>query len=455
MGLMQPVDAMFLIGESREHPMHVGGLQLFELPPGAGPDHVSNLYQELLGFTDLRPLMRSRPATPVSSLGQIAWADDAAVDLEYHVRLSALPRPGRVRELLELTSRMHGTLLDRHRPLWEFHLIEGLQDGRFATYMKVHHALVDGVSATRMLIKSLSETPDGPVVPLWAKLPESTGANGSGASIDPLGMIRSAVGAVGDIAGTLPVLAKLAVGTLRSQSDALPVPAPRTILNGPITGARRFAAQPWPIDRLKAAGAAAGATLNDVVLAMCAGALRRYLEEQGALPDKPLVAAVPVSLRAAGSTAAGGNEVGIVLCSLATDIADPHDRLQEIRASMNRAKAVMAGQTPLQIQAMTGMLLGLPTMLNMVPGLAGVVSMFNLIISNVPGSRTPLYWNGAKLQGTYPVSIPFEGQALNITVTSYNGAMQFGLTGCRRNVPHLQRMLTHLEDSLAELDPRG
>lgn len=449
MGLMQPVDAMFLIGESREHPMHVGGLQLFELPPDAGPDHVNKLYHELLTFTDLLPLMRSRPANPVSSIGQIAWTDDANVDLEYHVRLSALPRPGRVRELLELTSRMHGTLLDRHRPLWEFHLIEGLEGGRFATYMKVHHALVDGVSATRMLINSLSATPDGAVVPLWAQSP---GKNGSPATAGPgpLQMIRSAAGAVGDIAGTLPTLVKLAVGTLRSQADALPVPAPRTMLNGPITGARRFAADFWPISRLKAAGN--GATLNDMVLAMCSGALRRYLLEHDALPDKPLVAAVPVSLRAAGSTSAGGNEVGIVLCSLATDIADPRDRLAAIIESMNRAKGVMAGQTPLQVQAMTGMLLGLPTMLNMVPGLAGVVSMFNLIISNVPGARTPLYWNGAKLQGTYPVSIPFEGQALNMTVTSYNGNMQFGLTGCRRNVPHLQRMLTHLEESLVELE---
>lgn len=448
MGLMQPLDAMFLIGESREHPMHVGGLQLFELPPDAGPDHVNELYHELLTFTDLRPLMRSRPADPVSTLGQIAWADDSNVDLEYHVRLSALPRPGRVRELLELTSRMHGTLLDRHRPLWEFHLIEGLEGGRFATYMKVHHALVDGVSATRMLINSLSATPDGTVVPLWARRSGGKGA-GSVPGPGPLQLIRSAAGAVSDIAGTVPTLAKLVVGTLRSQVDALPAPAPRTILNGSITGARRFAADRWLVSRLKAAGQ--GATLNDVVLAMCAGALRKYLLELDALPDKPLIAAVPVSLRAAGSTSAG-NEVGVVLCNLATTTADPRERLAEIVASMNRSKAAMAGQKPLQVQAMNAMLLGLPTMVNLVPGLAGVVSMFNLIISNVPGSRTPLYWNGAQLQGTYPVSIPHEGQALNITVTSYNGYMQFGLTGCRRNVPHLQRMLGHLETSLEELE---
>ncbi|MDN5857586.1 MAG: wax ester/triacylglycerol synthase family O-acyltransferase, partial [Pseudonocardia sp.] len=159
MPVMLPADSMFLIGESREHPMHVGGLQLYRKPAGAGPDHVGEVFRELLTYTEVRRLLRRRPADPVSSLGQLWWTDDDDIDLEYHVRLSALPRPGKVRQLLELVSRLHGTLLDRHRPLWEFHLIDGLEDDRFATYMKIHHSIVDGVAAMSLLTDTLAPDP--------------------------------------------------------------------------------------------------------------------------------------------------------------------------------------------------------------------------------------------------------------------------------------------------------
>src|SRR5919197_619881 len=172
MAIMPITDSLFLLAESREHPMHVGGLQLFELPEDAGPDYVSELYRSLLSEVDVRPLFRRRPMNPVSSVGQFAWANDDDLDLEYHVRLSALPRPGRVRELLELTSRLHGSLLDRHRPLWEFTLIEGLEGNRFATYAKVHHALLDGVSAIILANRALSADPSTMnMPPVWAVPP--------------------------------------------------------------------------------------------------------------------------------------------------------------------------------------------------------------------------------------------------------------------------------------------
>src|SRR4051812_12146773 len=156
---MAPTSSMFLVPETRDQPMHVGGLQLFEPPAGAGPDYITGLYRDALAVTDVAPLFKRRPYRSLSTLGQWAWADDDDIDLEHHVRHSALPRPGRVRELLALTSRLHGTLLDRHRPLWETHLIEGLEDGRFAVYAKVHHALLDGVSALRLTERSLSRDP--------------------------------------------------------------------------------------------------------------------------------------------------------------------------------------------------------------------------------------------------------------------------------------------------------
>ncbi|HET9142819.1 wax ester/triacylglycerol synthase family O-acyltransferase [Actinophytocola sp.] len=462
MALMPVTDSLFLLAESREHPMHVGGLQLFEKPEDAGPDYISEMHRTLVRTTDVRPLFRRRPMNPVSSIGQLAWTNDNDLDLEYHVRLSALPTPGRVRELLELTSRLHGTLLDRHRPLWEFTLIEGLQDGRFATYSKVHHSLLDGVSALRVLQGSLSEDPaERDMRPLWSPRVRDNVSNlrpepEAGAS--PLQGLRDAARAVWDIAALGPTALKVINDAFREQAAGLAFKVPKTMFNAAITGARRFAAQGWPLERIKGVRkAVSGATLNDVMLAMCAGALRRYLIELDALPDKPLVAAVPMSLRtdsARGSSEStlGGNAIGIILCNLATDTDDPVTRFAEIRESMQRGKKVYHGMTPLQITALSAIPMA-PLAISMIPGALRVTPpSFNVMISNVPGPHNPLYFNGARMSGIYPLSIPYEGQALNITVTSYAGNLQFGLTGCRRSVPHLQRLLTHLEDSLAELE---
>jgi len=480
MALMPVTDSMFLLAESREHPMHVGGLQLFRPPEGAGPDHVSGLYRQLLALDEVRPLFRRRPRGPVSSLGQWAWSDDGDLDLEYHVRLSALPRPGRVRELLELTSRLHGSLLDRHRPLWEFHVIDGLADGRFATYNKIHHALLDGVSALRLLETTLSEVPDTPVRAPWSPLPMAfpvpgatpePGAGPGAASAPepgaasarsaqpghaesaPLRALRSAAAVLGDLAGIAPALVKLVNHALQDQAGRLPFPAPRSMFNVPITGARRFAAQSYSLERIRAVGKAAAVTVNDVVLAMCAGALRQYLLDLGALPERPLVAAVPVSLRGRGGGGSdGGNAVGIILCTLATDLADAGARLAAVSASTRGGKRAYAGLSTLQITAISALAMA-PLALSPIPGITQLSPPpFNVLISNVPGPRRPLYWNGARLEGMYPVSIPYEGQALNITATSYDGSLEVGLTGCRRSVPSLQRLLGHLETALADLE---
>jgi diacylglycerol O-acyltransferase len=455
MSPMPITDSIFLLGESREHPLHVGGLQLFQLPDGAGPDYVSDAYRELITRDEVQPLFRKRLRGPVGSIGKWSWTNDDQMDLEYHVRLSALPGPGRVRELLELTSRLHGSLLDRHRPLWEHHLIEGLEGNRFATYTKVHHALLDGVSALRLLRRSLSEDPnDLRLRPLWEislRSPTRPDAEGRGGGARRL--VESAGGAIGDLLGVTPAMVKSISRGLREQAATLPFKAPKTMLNVPITGARRFAAQSWQLARIKAIGTATGATLNDVLLAMCSGALRRYLLEFNALPDRPLIAMVPVSLRAKSDTAtAGGNQVGTILCDLGTHLADPADRLARIRASAGDGKAALSGLSPLQILAMSALIVA-PLAIAPIPGAVRLTPPpFNLIISNIPGPPKPLYAAGARLMGVYPLSIPYDGQALNITITSYAGSIEIGLTGCRRSVPHLQRLLIHLEDSLVELE---
>ena len=460
---LDPTSAAFLYAENRSMPMHVGGLQLFKKPEGAGRNYVREMYDEMREVEEIAPLFLKRPHRSIRTAGQWVWEDDEQFDIEHHVRHSALPKPGRIRELLELTSRLHSTRLARERPLWESHIIEGLRDGRVAMYTKTHHALVDGVSAMRLLASVLSTDPDERDMPaMWARQPKRGEAvedgRPGGAAACPSCRSRRC----GRRSASPPRRPACPAPWSRrsrrgcgTRPPSLSLYAPRTILNQNITGSRRFAAQDWPIDRLRAIGRATGATLNDVVLAMCSGAMRTYLLELDALPDTSLVAMVPVGLKAKQSqiaSAEGGNAVGAVMVQLATDLPDPADRLARVHRSMVDGKRALSSMTPVQIMAMSA--LGqTPAILGPILRMQGIVRPpYNLIISNVPGPRTTHYWNGAQLLGTYPLSIPINGMALNITCTSYDGNMAFGLTGCRRTVPHLQRLLTHLDDEVKALE---
>jgi WS/DGAT/MGAT family acyltransferase len=455
---MPLIDSLFLLAERRERPLHVGGLHLYRPPEDAGPNYVAEQYRAAIEHGDVLRKLRRRPHRRFGGLGPWEWRDDPDLDLEYHLRHSALPQPGRVRELLALVSRLHGTLLDRNRPLWEAHVIEGLQDGRFASYTKIHHAVVDGVSAMRLLERGLSPDPDArDLPPPLAERPRpARDQDSNGATFDPLG-------AVGSVAGTALDLAKGAVGasdaavrgffrSFNEQAAAFPFRAPQTLLNVPITGARRFAAQSWELERMRSVAKGLGGTMNDVVLAMCGGALRRYLTDLGGLPEDPLIAMVPVSLRADDDDGSAGNLVGVILCNLGTHLADPLERFELVHESAEIGKLQLKGLNQmgaLMLSAMNFSGLGLGPMyrfesLRRPP--------FNIVISNVPGPRERLYWNGAELDGMYPASVPFDGQALNITCTSYADEMGFGLVGCRRSAPSLQRLLDHLDTSLADLE---
>lgn len=456
MPFMPPTDSMFLFVESREHPMHVGGLQLFEPPEGTASEFARQLVENFRIEDQVNPLFRRRPAEPVGVAGQTWWAEDPVIDFDYHVRHSAVPQPGRIRELLQLTSRWHSSLLDRHRPLWECHVVEGLADGRVAVYSKVHHAMVDGVTAVRLTQRSLSADPDArDCVPPWL-LPARSGRSGSGGgvgrSLDPFGLLRGVAGVAGDLAGLVPVGAKIAGQVMRDGDVTLPR-APKTMLNVPVGGARRFAAQSWDIDRIQRVAKSSATTLNDVVLAMVSGALRAYLLEQGALPDDPMTAMVPVSLSLrSGADGQGGNQVGAIIVNLATHRANGSTRLEEIADSSRTAKRILGELTPLQILALSAAQV-LPLAFGPVPGYVKYAHPpFNVIVSNVPGPSEQMYFNGARLDGLYPVSIALDGQAVNFTLTSRKGYLDFGITGCRRSVPHLQRLLLHLEDALAELE---
>jgi len=448
MELLSPTDSIFLIGESREHPMHVGGLQLFDPPADAPEGFVHDLYEKVAALTDFSPMFRKRPATLLGGIANIGWTVDDKVDVGYHLRRSALPSPGRIRDLFELISRLHSTLLDRHHPLWEAHIIEGLPEGRFAVYTKMHHSLIDGVSALKLTMRALSDDPgDTELRVPWA-LPPRTSRKP--AEQGP-GLLRTIAGTVGSVAGLAPSTLKIANAALIEQQLTLPFSAPKTMFNVKIGGARRFAAQSWPFERIQRVKAAAGVTINDVVLAMCAGALRAYLIEQNALPDSPLISMVPVNMRGEGDTS-GGNMVGTVLCSLATDVEDPGRRLETISASMRGNKEVFASLPRMEALALSGLMIA-PLGLGAVPGyVAAAPPPFNVVISNVPGPREPMYWCGARMAGDYPVSIVMDNLALNITLVSNGKNLDFGLIGCRRSVPHLQRLLGHLEDALADLE---
>jgi diacylglycerol O-acyltransferase len=447
MELMSPTDSMFLFAETREHPLHVGGLSLYEPPEGAGPEFVREFYEALVAHQEFQPTFRKHPATIMGGIARVAWAYDDHVDVDYHVRRSALPSPGRVRELLELTSMLHTNLLDRHRPLWELHVVEGLNDGRFAMYAKMHHALIDGVSAMKLMQRTLSVDPDdADVQPMW-NLPRKKRQKSGGSS--PLG---SLVKMAGSVAGLAPSTVKLARAALFEQQLTMPFAAPHTMLNVKVGGARRCAAQSWSRDRVRNVKEAAGVSMNDTVLAMCAGALRYYLTEQNALPDTPLISMVPVSLRSAADADAGGNQVGSVLCNLATDVEDPAERIAIISESMRANKKVLAELPRLQVLALSALNMA-PLTLAGVPGfLSTVPPPFNIVISNVPGPTEQMYYGGARLTGSYPMSNIPDGQALNITLVNNAGNLDFGLVGCRRSLPHLQRLLAHLESALKDLE---
>lgn len=448
---LSPADQMFLWLEKRQQPMHVAGLQLFSYPEDAGPRYIRDLVEHLRSFKEPQPPFNQRL---VSRFGQYFWETDKQFDLEHHFRHRALPKPGRIRELLSYVSAAHSNLMDRQRPLWEVHLIEGVQGRRFALYTKVHHAMFDGIAAMRMGSRALSPDMDvRDLPPVWAMAPRRPRPGGLPNPVDvATGLARFTAGLSRQVATMPAVLGEIAKVSRKSRRDPNFVTffqAPPSLINNKITGSRRFAAQSWPIERFKAVGKVFGATLNDVVLAVCGSALRNYLISQQALPDKPLIAMVPVSLRRDDSSE--GNQIAMILANLGTEVADPTMRLERVKASIQEAKARYKAMSPAEILNYTALMMA-PAAVQLLTGLAPGLQPFNVIISNVPGPKEPLYWNGARLTGMYPVSIPVDQVALNITLTSYADHLEFGLTACRRTLPSMQRLLDYLEHGIRELE---
>lgn len=445
-------EAVFLAAESRESMMHVGALMPFTPPPDAPPEWIRELLMELRDPPPIQPPWDRKLKNP-DMLGspRQRWIQDEDFDLDYHVRRSGLPTPGGERELGILVSRMHSVSMDFHRPLWEINFIEGLHGGRFALYTKVHHSLVDGYTAMRILQHSFTTDPDERDTPFFFHVPRPKGSVG-----EPVATLSALFSLVREQYGGAKPLWK-AIGRLgrsiggRDKHLAAPMQAPKTIFNRRISRNRRFATQSCALERLKAVCKSSGGTLNDVILALCGAALRRLLLDLNALPDQPLIAMLPVNIRPADDPG-GGNAVGAILASLATNIADPVERLHEITASTQRAKKQLEGMPRSVILQYTALLLS-PLSIQLATGIAGRVRpAFNVVISNVPGPREHHYFRGARLEATYPLSIPFHGYGLNITVNSYAGNLNFGFIGCRDALPHLQRLAVFAGEALEELE---
>ncbi|RLQ22376.1 wax ester/triacylglycerol synthase family O-acyltransferase [Seongchinamella sediminis] len=457
-------DAGFLLAEKREAPQHVGGINLFSLPRGVNErEYFAELKEILYNARDFRKPF-GEIAVPGRLPGQMYWEEDKDLDLDYHIRHSALPKPGRYRELFALVSRLHATLLDRTRPLWEIHLIEGLENRQFAIYQKLHHAAIDGVGAMHMTRAMCSTDPnakafDSPLsLSMFERYRDATGLGTPKKPVAPTDqelrsvseLFRSQFDTTANVLGALKSFGGALFGVGNSE---LTVPwrnVPHTSINTKVSGSRRFVAQSWPIARVKAVSKAVNGTLNDVVLAMCSGAFRRYLIDQNELPKLPLKAMVPVSLRSE-SDIESANAVGFITADLATNIRSPERRLRVIQESVQAGKKFINSMSQREAEIFL-QFVQVPTVLTTVLGMAARFPSFSTVISNVPGPREQLYWHGAALQGMYPASIVFDGFAMNVTLVGYNQNLDFGIIACRRSVPHVQRMIDYLEDALQELE---
>jgi WS/DGAT/MGAT family acyltransferase len=464
--MMKPlggIDASFLYMETPQTPMHVAGLSTVELPRGFKGSFYDAYKRHIAGRLHLFPVLKKKIVPVPWDIDHPIWVDDDELDIDYHIRHLGLPEPGTIEQLEELVGRLHSNFLDRSRPLWEFYVIDGLADGHHAIYTKIHHAAVDGGAGMALTNMMYDVSPAGRQV----EPPPRSGTGPKGPP-DPLEMLGSAfknmlsqqVGALQRIPDILKAIASVAAPVVRNvvrlpAQGLANLVAPKTMLNASITSQRAFTARSLSLADAKAVAKQTGTKLNDVVMTICAGALRRYLLEKHGLPKEPLVAFVPVSLREAGNTEQN-NQVSGMLCSLATNLKDPVERLNAIQASSLEAKELsgkIKDATPRDFS-----IFGAPFILHEAMELYGRSHLAdrlpppaNVVISNVPGPQTPLYVAGARVLTLYPVSIPAHGMALNLTVQSYCGSLDFGLTACRKTVPDLRKLAGYIDESLAEL----
>ncbi len=455
---LSALDAMFLHLETPETPMHVGSLMLLEKPRGKKKPYEA-IRAHIARRMHLAPVFTRKLGFMPMDLANPVWLPAGEIDLDHHLRRMQLPAPGSEAQLDAAVARLHAGLLDRDRPLWQFTVIEGLARGEVGFYAKIHHAALDGQGGIAVAQALLDVTRAPRATPV-AETAAASRARPSAVSM--LGAaLRNTVAQYRDIVKAVPAVVKAAG---RAGAFALTSPelkkrgfalGPRTRLNAAIGSKRSFATARIPLAEAKAIARHFEAKLNDVVLAICSGALRRHFARDRPALAKAMIAAVPVSLRAPGDTTQA-NYVSMMLVGLATHIADPAKRMAAIVAASTRAKMLtgsMKGAIPTDLPS-----LGVPWLMAKIMPLYRkaaaanrIPTVANVVISNVPGPQMPLYLAGAELKAYYPVSIVTHGLALNITIVSYAGSLDFGLVACSEAMPNVRQFAKHLQAAHAEL----
>jgi WS/DGAT/MGAT family acyltransferase len=463
------LDASFLAMETTTTTGHVGGLAVLDPAGIPKPLTLARLTDVLAERIPLVPVLRRKLLNVPLGLDQPYWIDDPDFDIEYHVREIALPRPGSDAQLTEQVSRLHARPLDRSKPLWEIYLITGLAKKRAAVYTKIHHAAIDGASGAELLTVLLDLTPDGrdlparvpfrpaPPPPLPALAAKAI-ARLAWRPVQTVQMTNEMLRWLPTLAPAVSTLVGAMLGLNRGDGEVIATTlsrAPATPFNKPITPHRRFAFRSVDLDTVKMVKNAFGVSVNDVVMAMCAGALRRWLIDHAALPSQPLIAMIPVSVRDPASKGSMGNKVSAMLAMLPTHIAEPDLRVELVHAATKIAKAQQATIPQGLVDQISDFappaLTARAARVVFATGLLHRLPPFNITISNVPGPNVPVYLCGARLLAHYPVSVVTDGQGLNITLVGYLGQLHFGLVSCRELVPDIDTLAGYLTDELAIL----
>lgn len=450
MSTLSMMDLGFVVTETMASPKHVAGLLIFDLPPGHPEDVVGRLVEQMRAAPVRAPFNRYLGS---SRFGLPEWHRCARVDTAHHIRHLRLPRPGNQAQLMDLVEQLHAPLLDRSRPLWEVHFIEGLENNQVALYMKIHHAYADGVTMSRWIFDSLSKSPDDlDTAPPWSR-EQIAEHQVESDTFNPLELMRQ-VGrgalAVAEL-GTMTLRHSLQLTGAYDSKVPVPFAAPRTPFNGAPTSDRAINVLSMGLEEMRGLAHSLGASINDLVLTMVDMGLRDYMRKHKISASKPLVAEMPVNLRRDSATEKTGNQISILLLELGEAKATPLDRLQQIHLhsrQVQRQFAALSEQTVTSYSLGTQIIAQVGEALNLndqAPPLG------NVVVSNVPGPRSESYFRGARLRGVYPISVLAPNVALNITVYSYDGKLCFGLVGGKRQIPDLADLTGYIESSLQVL----
>ncbi len=446
------MDAAFLYMETANAPAHAAALQLFE-PPADGRNFYDAFRSHLITRIPLLPHLHQHLHETPMGLDHPVWVANSNVDLHYHLGHERLEPPGTIDQLTALAERLYPPLLDRSRPLWQYTVIDGLASGQVALFMKAHHACMDGIAAQATFDTFFSATPDPEPTPRVRPIPSEREPGFFELLRDAYGHLaeqpRRTLRALPEAARAL---AKLGARSLEGNAP----PAPRTRFDVNVSNERRFAVTSLSLARVRTVAKARGVTINDVIMALCGGALRRYLAGKGELPDETLVAFAPVSVRASDDDVASNQVIGM-MTPLATDIENPLSRLDAVHEGATNAKA--------QLEDIKGLVptdFAMPGVAALVPGIFQLMSnlhvqermppLYNVAVSNVPGIRHPVYMSGARMVAEYPMSIVQDGAALNITVMGVEDALDVGIVACARAVPDVNVIRDLLADAFVELE---